>query len=389
MTHRRNNKNNKRQRNKSSPQTTQDCKKYRSQSVEDIAEAEAESESDISDLSSSAIDNSSHTTMAAANQEQTSMDSAQSSDHSQVPSTPHAEQSSLHLNALQMDTPPPPPPFLSQPMMGANMGPHMGASMYMPTTSPMNMNFPQQMLNFASQMQHAPQTSILSDEDVLRVALQMKALLKEDIDNLIDARVALHVEPLKIELAAANTSIAELQQKVKLLTKQQDDLEQYSRKSCVRVSGIKETANEDVNALVLGLANHVEADINLSDIVAAHRLGEENSEVDTDAARNVPNRKRCRDIIVKFSNFDARYKLLKGRAKLREEKSKVFINEELTRTRRSLAYECRQLKKKDLIKKTWVYKGNVYILDKSDLKLCVWCLEDLDPYKPKEQDLVS
>lgn len=342
MTHRRNNKNNKRQRNKSSPQTTQDCKKYRSQSVEDIAEAE--SESDISDLSSSAIDNSSHTTMAATNQEQISMDSAQSSDHSQVLSTPHAEQSSaeqssLHLNALQMDTPPPPPPFLSQPMMGANMGPHMGASMYMPTTSPMNMNFPQQMLNFASQMQHAPQTSILSDEDVPRVALQMKALLKEDIDNLIDARVALHVEPLKLELAAANTSIAELQQKVKLLTKQQDDLEQYSRKSCVRVSGIKETANEDVNALVLGLANHVEADINLSDIVAAHRLGEENSEVDTDAPRNVPNRKRCRDIIVKFSNFDARYKLLNGRAKLHEEKSKVFINEELTRTRRSLAYE--------------------------------------------------
>ena len=47
----------KRQRNKSSPQTLQDSKKYRSHLAEDIAEAEVETESDISDQSGGTVDN--------------------------------------------------------------------------------------------------------------------------------------------------------------------------------------------------------------------------------------------------------------------------------------------------------------------------------------------
>ena len=388
---------NKRQRNKSSPQTVQDSKKYRSHLAEDIAEVEAETESDISDLSSGTVDNFNCSTMASSNQElpcESNMDTLSQSDPvsvnvdlSQVLNTPTVEhvilqqKSQSGIPSSQMATPPPPPQFLSQPMMSANMGSHMGA-MYMPNTSPMNMNFPQQMLNFASQMQPVPQRPMLSDDDILRIALQMKTLLKEDIDKLVETRIALEVEPLKNQLAAANTSISELKERVKCLARQQDELEQYSRKSCLRVSGVNETANEDINKVVLDLANHVEADISQSDIVAAHRLGIDSSN-DSGTGRSVVSKNKCRDIIIKFSNFDARYRMLKGRVKLRDAHSKVFINEELTRTRRMLAYESRQLKKKDLIKKTWVYKGNVYILDKSDNKLSVWCLDDLSPYQTK------
>ena len=61
---------NKRQRNKSSPQTLQDSKKYRSHLAEDIAEniaeVEAETESDISDLSSGTVDNLNHSTMTSS-----------------------------------------------------------------------------------------------------------------------------------------------------------------------------------------------------------------------------------------------------------------------------------------------------------------------------------
>ena len=393
---------NKRQRNKSSPQTTQDSKKYRSTLIEDIAEVETESDnSDISDLSST-TQNSGKVSMATSDQRnttsETNMDTNVQLSPSELGREPPSQAQPLssqggELNCppAQIDTPPPPPPhFLSQPVMGANMATQMSQNMYMPSMSPMNMNtsIPQQMLGFAGQMQHVPQTSVLSDSDILRMALQMKALLKEDIDRLIEVRIALEVEPLKTEIAAANKSIAELQQKVKELAKQNDDLEQYSRKSCLRLTGIKETANENVNQAVLELANRVGADIKETDIVAAHRLGgdgqrdtQESSNTAGAAARNVANRQKCRDIIVKFLNYDARYRLLKGRTKLREEHAKIFINEELTRTRRSLAYESRQLKKNNLIKKTWVYKGNVYIVDKSDQKSCVSCLEDLNPYR--------
>lgn len=370
---------NKRQRNKSSPQTTQDSKKYRS--IEDIAEVETESDnSDISDLSS--------TTQKSGKVIMATSDERNTTSETNMDTNVQLSPSELGPSA-QIDTlPPPPPHILSQPVMGANMAPQMSQNMYMPSPMNMNMSLPQQMLGFAGQMQHAPQTSVLSDSDILRMALQMKALLKEDIDRLIEVRVALEVEPLKTEIAAANKSISELQQKVKDLAKQNDDLEQYSRKSCLRLTGIKEMANENVNQVVLELANRVGADINQSDIVAAHRLGsdgrrdsEESSNTAGARTRNVANRQTCRDIIVKFGNYDARYRLLKGRAKLREERAKIFINEELTRTRRSLAYESRQLKKNNLIKKTWVYKGNVYIVDKSDQKSCVACIEDLNPYR--------
>lgn len=141
----------------------------------------------------------------------------------------------------------------------------------------------------------------------------------------------------------------------------------------MRVSGVNETVNEDINKVVL--------ERRLTS-AKARRLGVENTS-DSGAARSAVGKNKCRDIIIKFSNFDARYRLLKSRAKLRDAHSKVFINEELTRTRRMLAYESRQLKKKNLIKNTWVYKGNVYILDKSDNKLCVWCLDDLSPYQTR------
>ena len=336
--------------------------------------------------------------MATADETETSMDTNvqmnPSADSRDLPSQAQplsSQDEQMHCPPPQIDTPPPPPPhFLSQPLMGSNMAPQMGQNMYMPSASPMNMNMsiPQQMLGLAGQIQHAPHTSVISDSDILRMALQMKALLKEDIDRLIEVRVALEIEPLKTEIATANKSIAELQQKVKDLTKQNDDLEQYSRKSCLRLTGIKEMANENVNQVVLDLANRVGADINQSDIVAAHRLGGDNtsgaegtSTTGGAGPRNMANRQKCRDIIVKFANYDARYRLLKGRAKLREERATIFINEELTRTRRVLAFESRQLKKNNLIKKTWVYKGNVYIVDKTDQKLCVGCLEDLNPYK--------
>ena len=180
---------NKRQRNKSSPQTLQDSKKYRGHLAEDIAEniaeVEAETESDISDLSSGTVDNFSRGTMTSSNQElpcESNMDTLSQSDPvsanvdlSQVLNTPTAEHVILQqksqsvIPSSQMATPPPPPQFLSQPLMSANMGSHMSA-MYMPNTSPMNMNFPQQMLNFSSQMQtHI--VSVFVDEFVSHFAL--------------------------------------------------------------------------------------------------------------------------------------------------------------------------------------------------------------------------
>ena len=51
-------------------------------------------------------------------------------------------------------------------------------------------------------------------------------------------RVKIEVDPLKKELAFVKSSLAALQNEVKEVSLQNDELEQYSRRSCLRVSGI-------------------------------------------------------------------------------------------------------------------------------------------------------
>lgn len=109
---------NKRQRNKSSPQTAQDSKKYRSTLVEDITEVETESDnSDISGLSSNTTEKSETVIMATADETETSMDTNvqmnPSADSRDLPSQAQplsSQDEQMHCPPPQIDTPPPPPP---------------------------------------------------------------------------------------------------------------------------------------------------------------------------------------------------------------------------------------------------------------------------------------
>ena len=180
-----------------------------------------------------------------------------------------------------------------------------------------------------------------------------------------------------------------VQQELKQATVRNDDLEQYSRRACLRIAGINETSNEDVAKKVMELAHRVNANITIQDIDEAHRVGkpsdeatEDLSEQEQDISDEPREPKRSQEIIVKFTNYSARLRMLKGRAILCENKQNVFINEDLTKKRRNLAFQCRKLKKDKHIQKTWVYNGNVFILDNDGNKVRITALEDLDPYKP-------
>lgn len=336
-------KNKKRGRNKSSPQITSSPKKHRQSasasaidSQDDITEHTEHSDSDISLTHTSNMIDTSNQQMA------TNM--ATSTSNSQAglppPSTPQQ-----YMNVPSQLTAGPP-------VIDHSMDPNM-------IQSPMNLN-PQQMLNFGpslsqphhiqqmppmQQMQQIPMCSRLLDEDVIRIAQQMKFVLREEIQQLVDLHVTSVVEPIRQELAAVKVSCAKYEKDIDELKARNDELEQYSRRSCLRIAGIPETRQEDVPNIVLNLANRVGADIRPEDIDRAHRVGrmqavntgsEQNGNTDGNGARrsNIG-----REIIVKFCNYGARLKLLKGRATLRDEHAKIFINEDLTKTRVSLAYE--------------------------------------------------
>ena len=105
----------------------------------------------------------------------------------------------------------------------------------------------------------------LSDHNIMKIAMQTKQLLSQEIDKLVEEKVKVKtaelcksVESLQSDNLNLKDNISKLE--VKLTTKM-GDLEQYSRRSCVRIAGIPENTNENTNEHVLDLAERLNIDI--------------------------------------------------------------------------------------------------------------------------------
>ena len=194
-------------------------------------------------------------------------------------------------------------------------------------------------------------------------------MLNSEIERLVKERIERETVDLRSTVIALQQENAQLKEDMKssvskpevAMSAKIDDLERYSRRSCLRVAGIDESENENTDDIVLGLANRLKVDVGRHDIDRSHRVGplrrDLNNSVSADSHDDSEPKLKPMEIIVKFRNSSARLALLKGRATLRKKKEKIFINEDLTQSRRSLSFQCRQLKRENKIQKTWVYNG--------------------------------
>ncbi|KAK9738108.1 hypothetical protein QE152_g10131 [Popillia japonica] len=84
-------------------------------------------------------------------------------------------------------------------------------------------------------------------------------------------------------------------------------MEQYSRRNIVRIFGVPEKENEIVEETVIGLCKEkLDIDIPPANIDRTHRLG---------SLQTRRNNKRA--IILKFTNYNCKYNVLRNRYKLR------------------------------------------------------------------------
>jgi hypothetical protein len=122
---------------------------------------------------------------------------------------------------------------------------------------------------------------------------------------------------------------------------------QYQMKTCVNISGVSETQNEDTDQIVVALAKEMNLDISPNDISNSHRLP---SRVKT---------KTKRDIVVRFISYRKRSAFYKLRTKLKNSSKfkNVFINDHLTQQRQKHLYECCQAKRRKQLKDAWSYEG--------------------------------
>ena len=114
----------------------------------------------------------------------------------------------------------------------------------------------------------------------------------------------------------------------------------------------------------------------VTDIERSHRLG---------PPKDREGRDRTRPVIVRFRSERLRDSVYRARTKLKSHNiqqpdARIFVNEDLTARRASLAYLARQAKKSRRITDSWTADGKVLIKDLTNNILQITSEKDLAKY---------
>lgn len=209
----------------------------------------------------------------------------------------------------------------------------------------------------------SPHITIPSSE-MLKLSDMLKDTFRGEIVNLVDSVVTGVLSGLSDRIASLEEKNLNLERenrslraRVTSLEKAADQAEQYSRRNCLRITGIQEDPGEDTDEIVLKMAADLGADIQINDIDRSHRVGKRRSD-----------RVKPREMIVKFATFRTRQKLYKLRTSLKNKGyNGVFLNEDLTKTRSKVLYDARQIVKSEQAKGVWTSDGVILIKDHTEI----------------------
>ena len=199
----------------------------------------------------------------------------------------------------------------------------------------------------------------------------------EEVKSLKDCLIAKdeEISTLKKENKLLKSSIVDLELRM-------DELEQYSRRDCVVLTGQglpPEEENEKTTELVIKSAKEkLGLDISRQDISIAHRLGKPRRQTaQPNASRTDSSTDRPRPIIVKLVRRSLKYDLVHACI---TKKTNVSVNESLTPRRMSLMRSILAVRKehKPKFKQCYSNEGKIYVLlHGSTQKFCITTQESL------------
>ena len=179
---------------------------------------------------------------------------------------------------------------------------------------------------------------------------------------------------LTIKINNLQTEVTQKNNHIMKLEKHIDDMEQYSRRNCLIISGLPESDNENCDNTVIKFArDNLKIDLKPQEIDRSHRLPGKQTQT---------NNPRPRNIIVKFTSYNSRRKVFENRKELKHCKDRIFINEQLTKTRNDLFYEARKLVKENKVKSAWTNDGNILIRDNAEKIRKIETINDIRGWTP-------
>lgn len=244
--------------------------------------------------------------------------------------------------------------------------------------------------------------------DIIQIAAELRSMMLPEISAIIKdqtpdigkivfeavkqatSSLVKEVEAVKSENKKMKEANSKLEERVIKLELDNDSLEQYGRRNILRISGIPEKPNEETDDMVLQLAGELNVPMSKYDIDRSHRVGR----VDDGrrAGRTTRSKRQHRDIIVKFTSYNARYRLFQMRKELRETENEelktIYLNEDLTRLRSGILFEARSLKRAKKLNSAYSSDGKLFIRDLTDTRIQISSLGDLVQfgYKKKSSD---
>ena len=213
--------------------------------------------------------------------------------------------------------------------------------------------------------------SLFTDDDVQRLAHAVKNLMFDDLRNElrqdmnmfinnVTAPLYAEIQQLKQENIILKKSVSEIPK----INSKLDELEQHSRKSCVRVSGVPQTVGENTTNIICNLAKKLNVTLEAKDISVSHRL---------------PSKEGTRQIIARFTHADKRVELLKATKNIPNipDMEGIGISQDLTRNRSKVAFLARQAVKQHRIKSSSVWDGKIFITDNFENKKIITSVSEL------------
>ncbi|KAJ8304216.1 hypothetical protein KUTeg_017799 [Tegillarca granosa] len=214
-------------------------------------------------------------------------------------------------------------------------------------------------------------TCTLPEEEVTKITKSIQSSLQTEIVKEIKTVISYmfdeFAKEMKNEIKTLKNENDALRSENESLKLSIDELEQYSRRNAIRITGIRENENETTDELVKDLAKKIDVDINDTDIDRSHRSGKPGTN---------------RQILIKFTNYNIKRRLMKARGKLLSAEGcrNIYISEDLTKRRQSLFQGARQLLKEKKITKVWTWDGKVFLTDINLQKHKIDCHNDLSKF---------
>ena len=176
-----------------------------------------------------------------------------------------------------------------------------------------------------------------------------------------------HLEALEGSIVVNKKVSCTLKSEVDKLRDELDDQQQYSRRTCLLLHGVKEEQREDVETKVKEvLDSKLEIKLDEKDIARTHRLGKKKDDG------------KPRPIIIRFLSYRQRKKVFDKKRKLKG--SKIVLTENLTKKLYALLQSC---KTKFGFDKVWSYDGRIYIVDDNEDKQVFTSMDQLTEYLQK------